>query len=312
MAQDIDRKLRLTAALLGTVGRKDLAAAFRRVNANTPFDVGRADKWLHGRAQPRERQVYDDWAKVLGIDRPGQWIADCDIETFLDEICRHHARDREDLVRSLTTSGSRTNGQAPTSELTGTFASYSHAWSPYFRGRLICGELSVQVEPGSSRLAATYLQNLPTGVVQLHGSVTQNQRTLVVDLYHAETNERYSMSIFRPMPPVSVMVGYFIGVTTFLSPDMELTASRIVFIRLPPASVRRSTAAHLAEDASMAADLATLGLPVQNPAEVDRRLGAFLMTGHDRGIDRIAADQYAALTELFDRNWLSEFAAAEA
>ena len=46
MAQDIDRKLRLTAALLGTAARKDLAAAFRRVNPNTAFDIGRADKWL--------------------------------------------------------------------------------------------------------------------------------------------------------------------------------------------------------------------------------------------------------------------------
>ena len=71
MARDIDRKLRLTAVLLGTVARKDLAAAFRRVNANTSFDIGRADKWLQGRAQPRERQVYEDWAKVLELDRPG-------------------------------------------------------------------------------------------------------------------------------------------------------------------------------------------------------------------------------------------------
>ncbi|TIV73548.1 MAG: hypothetical protein E5V79_04790, partial [Mesorhizobium sp.] len=65
MAQHIAQKLRLTSALLGTVTRKDLAAAFRSVNARTAFDLGRADKWLQGRAQPREQSVYDDWAKVL-------------------------------------------------------------------------------------------------------------------------------------------------------------------------------------------------------------------------------------------------------
>jgi hypothetical protein len=33
MPRDIDRKLRATAAVLGLSARKDLAAAFRRVNA---------------------------------------------------------------------------------------------------------------------------------------------------------------------------------------------------------------------------------------------------------------------------------------
>ena len=106
MARDIARKLRLTAAVLGTIGRKDLAAAFRRVNASTSFDTGRADKWLQGRAQPRELQVYEDWSKVLDLDRSGQWIANCDTEAFLDEICSRHGRDREALLGSIEASGS--------------------------------------------------------------------------------------------------------------------------------------------------------------------------------------------------------------
>ena len=75
MAQHIAQKLRLTAALLGTVSRKDLAAAFRGVNPKTAFDLGRADKWLQGRAQPRQLSVYDDWSKLLKLEQPGAWIA---------------------------------------------------------------------------------------------------------------------------------------------------------------------------------------------------------------------------------------------
>ena len=52
MAQHIAQKLRLTSALLGTVSRKDLAAAFRRVNPKTAFGLGRADKWLQGPPVP--------------------------------------------------------------------------------------------------------------------------------------------------------------------------------------------------------------------------------------------------------------------
>ncbi|MFO1162808.1 MAG: hypothetical protein U1E60_28505 [Reyranellaceae bacterium] len=144
MARNIDRKLRLTAALLGVVARKDLAAAFRRVNATTPFEIGRADKWLQGRSQPRELQVDEDWSKVLELDRPGQWVADCDTDAFLDAICLRHGRDRESLLNAIEPSGSR-NASVPGTalELAGTFVSYSHAWSPYFRGRLIRGELAI-------------------------------------------------------------------------------------------------------------------------------------------------------------------------
>jgi hypothetical protein len=115
------------------------------------------------------------------------------------------------------------------------------------------------------------------------------------------------MRLFRPLPPASVIAGFFSGLT-FLSPEAQLTAARIVLIRLPATCGRRSAGALLPAGASVAADLAVLGRPVGGPAEVDRRLTAFFMTGHDRGIDQLDAEQYAALTELFDRNWLSEVA----
>jgi hypothetical protein len=75
MARDIDRKLRATATVLGLITRKDLAAAFRRVNAATPFDIERAHKWLQGRSSPRDTRLYQDWALVLGIDQSAEWIA---------------------------------------------------------------------------------------------------------------------------------------------------------------------------------------------------------------------------------------------
>ncbi|RWF15586.1 MAG: hypothetical protein EOS64_26535, partial [Mesorhizobium sp.] len=96
MAQHIAQKLRLTSAVLGTVSRKDLAAAFRAVNPKTAFDLGRADKWLQGRAHPRELSVYDDWAKVLRLDQPGAWIAESDLSSFTAEISARHGIDSAD------------------------------------------------------------------------------------------------------------------------------------------------------------------------------------------------------------------------
>jgi hypothetical protein len=315
--REIDRKLRLTATVLGAATRKELAAAFRRTNPATLFDVERAHKWLQGRARPREEQLYDDWAKLLDLGCSGRWIAECDIDAFLDALCARYDCDRgtlerqeRDTRRSREIPGSGTRPELGAS-LAGTFIGYTHAWSRYFRPQLICGELSFQVEPSSPRLAATWVQNLPTGAEQLHGPVVVSQRTLSVELYHSGSNEHYSMHLFRPPPPASVTAGYMSGLT-FISPEAQLTASRIVLIRLPATCGRRTAGALLPAGGSMSADLAALGLSMRDPAEVDRRLTAFLMTGHDRGIDQFDAEQYAALTELFDRNWLSEVATASA
>jgi hypothetical protein len=315
-AREVDRKLRLTSIVVGAVTRKDLAAAFRRANPATTFDLERAHKWLQGRARPRDRQLYEDWAKVLDLGRSGQWIAECDIDGFLDAVSARFEYDRDGLERRERDTAHRReaagNGAAPEPDasLVGTFATYSHAWSPYFRGQLICGELSIRSEPNPPRLVATYVENLPTGLLQVEGAVTTSQRTLNLDLSHPDRDVRFSVSLFRPAPPVSFFAGYLTG-ASFLSSEVELNTTRIVLIRLPPASDRRSTGAYLPADASLAADLAALGLPIRAPAEIDRQLSAFLTSTHNSGMDRITAAQYLALSELFDQNWLMQVGAAK-
>ncbi|ODT99678.1 MAG: hypothetical protein ABS83_01635 [Rhodospirillales bacterium SCN 65-16] len=306
MARDIDRKLRLTAALLGTVARKDLAAAFRRVNANTSFDIGRADKWLQGRAQPRERQVYEDWAKVLELDRPGQWVADCDIDTFLDEICARHDRDRNVLARDIEVFSGRVNGQGPALSLAGTFVCYSHAWSPYFQGRLIRGELTVTTSSTPNRLNAIYVEVLPTGLLELKGVLNMGKRATQGSVGDDSSSvPTLSFCLFPASPPASVLGGLMFG-TTLIGPDAQPSVTRIVMVRLPVATARlRSTAAYLPAEASIARDLVEFGLRVQDAAAVDRLLAEFLSVGVN-GFDQVSVPAYRALTDLFDRIWLAD------
>src|SRR5215217_4438278 len=72
-------------------------------------------------------------------------------------ICIRHGRDREALLNVIEPSGSR-DASVPGSalELAGTFVCYSHAWSPYFRGQLIRGELAIDNESSPNRLPVTY------------------------------------------------------------------------------------------------------------------------------------------------------------
>ena len=306
MARDIDRKLRLTAALLGTVARKDLAAAFRRVNANTSFDIGRADKWLQGRAQPRERQVYEDWAKVLEIDRPGQWVADCDIDAFLDEICVRHGRDRNILARDVEVFSGRVNGQGPALSLAGTFVCYSHAWSPYFQGRLIRGELTVTSSSTPSRMHATYTEVLPTGLLELKGALNMGKRATQGSVGDDSSGvPTLSFCLFPASPPASVLGGLMFG-TTLIGPDAQPSVTRIVMVRLPTVTPwLRSSSAYLPAQGSIAEDLSQLGLRVQGSAEADRLLAEFLTVGVG-GFDQVSQPAYRALTDLFDRIWLAD------
>ena len=307
MARDIDRKLRLTAAVLGVAARKDLAAAFRRVNPKTTFDIGRADKWLQGRAQPREHQVYEDWSKVLGLDRSGQWIADCDIEAFVDDICARHGRDREELQRTLETSGSRKNGQGAAFGLAGTFVSYSHAWSPYFRGRLIRGELAVFAGSNPNRLPATYSENLPTGRMELAGTIAVGKRGIHLAVDDGGSGVPVmTFCLFPASPPVSVLAGLMTG-TTVIGPDAQPSVTRIVMVRVPPSAAARLRTAesYMPAQGSVAEDLAALGLQVGNAAGIDQSIADFLSSGGG-AFDQVAVPTYRALADLFDRGWLAQ------
>jgi hypothetical protein len=305
VARQIDRKLRLTAALLGIVGRKELAAAFRRVNAGTSFEVARADKWLQGRAQPRDLQVYEDWSTLLRLDRPGQWIADCDAEAFLDEICARHGRDREALQRDLEAFGKRP-GLTSSIDLTGTFASYSHAWS-INRGQLIRGELAIQAAAGQNRLRGTYTEVLGRDSrVEYSGPIVIGKRAMHFEARDSSGDSQFKFTLFQPSPPASVLGGLWSGATV-LGPLALPSVTRVVMVRMPAASPRlRATDGFVPGDASLAEDLAALGLRVADPAAVDYHLREFLSDGPGGGFDQISAAAYQSLVELFDRSWFSQ------
>lgn len=305
MAREIDRKLRLTATLLGIVTRKDLAAAFRRINPKTTFDVGRADKWLQGRARPRESEVYEDWAKVLDLNRPGRWIADCEINEFIDEIAQRHGRERAELLEALNAPREGRSAPGPGISLTGIFACYSHAWSPYFRGRLIRGELSIGAALGTNHLPVTYAEELPTGRLQLEGRLSVDKRALRLEVRDRTDTQFLNICLFPPSPPASVLCGMMFG-TTLIGPDAQPSVTRLAMVRLPQTSLPLKTAeAYLDPAASLAEDLRSLGLDIEDPAAVDAGLAKFLTGGIAAGVDQVPVAAYRRLVDLFDRSWLS-------
>jgi hypothetical protein len=306
VARDIDRKLRLTAALLGAITCKDLAAAFRRVNPATSFDVERAHKWLQGRARPRELQVYEDWAKLLDLGHPGEWIAECDVDMFLNEICAQRQLAPETLLHRAKAFGGRPDGHQQESvskhELVGIYACYAHAWSPYFRGRLVRGALTIAAAD-SHRLLATYTENLPFGQLLVEGPVTTAERMLHLDLRETRTHAQLIFCLFPPTRPASILGGLMCG-STILGPEPQPSVTRIIMIRLPMVSARLNADAYLPPHTSLVEDLAGLGFAVAHPDIVEHHLTHFLTEGGGSGVDQVPTTEYRALLELFDRQWL--------
>lgn len=306
MAQHIAQKLRLTAALLGTVTRKDLAASFRSVNPKTAFDVGRADKWLQGRAQPRELSVYDDWSKLLGLERPGAWIAESDLPSFTAAICARHGIDRTELERragaqfdASSAHDDRNLGVA----LAGTYACYSRAMSPYYRGQLIRGRLSIETGPGAHGLTAAYREVLPTGQLQVGGPVTPTKRGLYAHLKENGGDAHFFLCLFPQSQPGSVLGGYMCG-GTIIGPEPQPSLTRILIVRLRD-PVPEAWGGYLPAGGSIAGDLASLGLSIEQSEAVDRQLAQFLIgDSSDGGANQIPPTEFRAILDVFDRHWL--------
>ena len=309
VTQDIDRKLCLTAAVLGAVSRKDLAAAFRRINPSTAFDLDRAHKWLQGRARPRDAVLYEDWAALLDLGKSGAWVASCPLAEFAAALAERGPLSAEALQERAD--GFRGGavldpGQSP--ELTGTFACYSHAWSPYFRGRLIRGELSIGISGTTRRLVARYAEHLPTGPIRTEGPVTLAERAIHLDL-RAPGGAHLLFCLFPASAPATLLGGLMCG-ATIIGPDSQPSVTRIVMVRLPPRVGPWPEAdPYLPPEATISADLARLGLTLAEPEQAEAGLAAFLRGGDGGGLDQIQVEAFKPLVELFDRQWFARAAA---
>jgi hypothetical protein len=304
--QDLDAKLRMTAAVLGSANRKEFVGRFRTANPDTLCDLERMHKWLQGRALPRDSSVLDDWAKVVGSARGGTWLASCTLAAFAAEIGPLFGRAPAELLALEPFAGRGARTGAPASAaaprvsgvrfLCGAYASYTPAWSPYARGKFIRGALTITPGRGSS-LSATYSETLLGKSVRLTGVLHVAQNTLQMDLTEPGGELPLFFSLFQPRPPASVLCGVLSGVT-LVGPEPQPSAGRIVMIRVPESdAVEASNRYFDLAPGVIAADLATLGIDHTEPARVDHLIRDFLL-GSGGLIQVAAADQAALAAEL--------------
>ncbi len=303
-------KLRLTAAALGCNSYKDLCARFQAINPATYFDLERAHKWLQGHALPRASQVYEDWAKVIGTERPGAWLARCPIADFLAEICARREINAETLLEragapAVEGTEAAARGRTAQPYLAGNFACYSLAWSPYYKGQIIRGSLLINLGQRGNALVARYEEMLLGGPIRFEGEVHFSARTLHLVLRLTGGKSPLSialMTLLLPGRPASVMLGMMSG-ASFVGPDPQPCAARVALIRVPrDASHSNGYLAPVAD--ALAENLLTLGLPFDDPWQAGELLGEFLRRGATGGLTQVTAHEQARLASVFDKGYL--------
>lgn len=303
---DLALKLHLTAAALGCHGRKQLCARFRAVNPDTFFDLERSHKWLQGRATPRYPQVYDDWARVIRTTHPGAWIASCSIEGFLAELCALHDQDPAELLRRARTRmpAVREGGRREDAELylCGTYACYSRAWSPYYRGQLIGGVLTLVTSRTRATLGATYTEMLLSREVRFEGEVLLGGRALHTTVQAPSTGTSLFMTLCRPGPPASVLCGVMSG-ASIIGPEALPSMTRLVAVRVPGPG-GSGGGYLLPTEGTIAADLRAQGLSLSDPAGVDALIRDVLLAHGSASADQVTSAIQAQLAAALDRSYL--------
>lgn len=187
--------------------------------------------------------------------------------------------------------------------LAGAYACYSHAWTPYFEGRIVRGSLIIGAAAGRHGPMATYGKRLALGHVHLSGPVRVINRTIYLDLIDAGEEFRLSMCLFTPGTLANVLAGVMFG-ATLVDVEPQPAATRVVMIRIPAGGAAQLEDSDryidLAEE-PLSHDLGALGLSAAASGDLNEVLEGFLRGDHARAYLKADAGEYAQLVLAIDR-----------
>ena len=280
-------KLKLTMTALG-MSPKDLCNRFVAVNAGTAMTQQNVYKWLSGRSTPRLFQVYDDWARVLGNDITGAFIAAASVKEFSTFISAKFEvpgtiieailRDAPEPREQVTLLATRTPNLAADRLFLGRFLALSPAWSPTQAGKLVLGCVDITQGVGAA-LQLAYSELLFGQLFGMSGPLSCDGRTAQSMVMCQQTGKYFFFALHAPPPPANLICGIFSG-SAIHDATARPVACRIVFIRdhsVDPILPERPT--YMAASTALIADLiGDLGYgPVMACREAAEGLRAFVM-----------------------------------
>jgi hypothetical protein len=282
MSVDLPAKLRATMTALGCGSRKGLIARFRANNPQTSLELDSLHKWMQGRASPRSTAFYTEWAAVLGIARGADWIATATLEAFVAEVASATGIEESRLFRGNAPAARKAADEAPglglvggVGSLVGTFACYSHAFSPRREGYLVRGLMRVELS-GRTALLAHYSETLSVGPVAMSGPVSVDGRTMSISLLESSSGVPIFVVLHMPGSPPNLLSG-LLTCSTLMANESLPSCSRFLAIRVPlRAGLESGNRYFRALPGAIAEDLQAAGGVLNDSAGFDRCARAYL------------------------------------
>jgi hypothetical protein len=308
VVRDFGLKLRVTILALGFTTQKELHRHFLEIAPTSGLEQDTLYKWLQGRSTPRSGWVYDAWAAMLRLDRPLAHLKSCSIDEFVEDLIEPYGLDRAIVATVIGRPAAEDKATDDASDrwrdqLCGTFACYSHAFSPIFRGKIMRGALTIAAPGPAAPLDVSYVETTPFTELSHRGRLSWSNRLVGLDLHDEQKGSHVHMTLYCPSPPASVLTGLMMS-PSFHDPTPQPTVSRVAAIRVPTVDLEALGGRDCVFDPgehSISAELALMGMRIYPSADLDRLLTDFLQDSDGGGFDQVSVDQSARLNFAVDR-----------
>lgn len=312
-AIDIGRKLELTATATGCLTRKELCAAFARVNPNTQLTLQNSYNWIRGRSQPRSFSFYEDWAAVLQLPEGPHFIMSSSLEAFAAALGQRFDLPEAVLAPLGIRPGTESSGEAAQESkgpwrngalLEGSFLALSLAWSPTQPGRLLIG--SASVEARKEILTLRYTERILGDRVAFEGACVLDGRTGQAVLRCGANEALFFMTFHLPPVPGNLAGGVFAGNAVY-DPNTQPTACPLLFVRnhaLGEDDLEGWLGYEAVEAAVLARCLQALGYGTQDGLEAELALLNLLQGGAGQALLKLDRDALFRAAALLDERRL--------
>jgi hypothetical protein len=309
---DVARKLDLTAIALGCLTRKELCAAFFRVNPSTVLTVQNCHNWAAGRSIPRSFSLYEDWAQVLGLEEGPHFVMTSTLATFTQRLAAKmdlpealFAALDNSLLAEAAPRVESADAPAPSwrmdALLHGSFLVLSLAWAPTARGRLLGGALLLGAS-GEGELRADYIETVLGQRVRFTGRGMKHERTAHLTLTCMANGGTFFMALQTPILPGNLGAGVFAG-NTVHDFDSAPSACPVLLIRnhaLTQDELEARTDYLDAGTEMLAGLLEDLGYGLDPACAAEKALLPLLMTASDIPLITVRREALTSTATLLD------------
>ncbi|EKE78909.1 hypothetical protein [Oceanibaculum indicum] len=290
MSIDFPQKLRLIQIVTGCATQKEMYARFKALNPHTGYDPQRAYKWLQGRSSPRDMSVFEDIARLLDLDVPGEAVRNSTIGEFRALI---EAR-RGPLPAEVAPAALGVALRLPT-YLAGRFLAIARAWAPGRRDCLLAGILTLTPD-ATQGIGVHYEEYLPAGRLAVTGAMQRIGRSVRVTAINEEDEIFIDFCLQIPPAPARMLYGILSGAAV---QDLEMRPSSCKLIALradavPFDTLREVSGYHPNSPEAIGGMALTAGLAAEQAAIFGAKAHVFLNAG-EPGLINVTPSELAPL-----------------